>query len=178
MRYLLILLLAGCVHIRAASLYLDDYNPKLNRYVEIHQCSLPISVSFAGLSDQDAAKVKAGMAFWERWVGRTLFVEAYPAHLTFLNYTDTYYGRAGAITSSKWDANGCILSSVVLFMTPLDYWPEWKSAHIIEHELGHTMGLDDVDNRFHIMYRNATGVNAEEPSEGEIEALKRIYGKK
>lgn len=169
------LLLCSCVHVRANSLYTDFYNLAKNEYTELKQCKLPIPVSFDGLSNEDADKVRDGLRFWEVYAGRRLFIESYRAKVVFKNYNDIYYGDTGAVTSNFWNRNGCIIFSRVIFMHQLSTLAEWEQVFVIRHEIGHVLGLDDSDNRFNIMYRYVK-MNVDRPSDSEVKALRRFYG--
>jgi len=173
-RLLLSLFLCNCASIRSNNLYLDFYNQTEGRYIEIRQCSLPIAISFSGLSTSEENKVKRGLRFWEKYAGRRLFVESPNAAVVFENYPHEYYEFAGATTSSIWDSNGCFIFSVVRFMYRLDSFSEWEQDFIIRHEIGHLLGFSDSDDRFHIMYHHVK-INVDCPSDSELDALRRYY---
>ena len=174
-RLIFALMLNGCVHWRLSHSYMDFYEPKSQQYLELRQCSLPITVSFNSLMEHDKAKIRDGLSFWEHHAGQKLFVESNEARVVFENSTESYYGRAGGITHNTWDSKGCILLSRVKFMYPLASLSEWDAQFIVRHELGHVLGLDDSYDQLNIMYQ-FVDINVREPSNLEVKALRRFYG--
>ena len=176
-KLLLIMLLNGCVHIRRNDLYLDAFNASRQEYLDLHQCNLPIPVAFKGLSAVEKFQVIDGFNFWSTLAGQTLFVESTAPRLIISNYTEPYYGRTAAWATNYWDENGCIVASKIDFMYPLADLGEWHGSFVAKHELGHVLGLDDSDDRWHIMYRYVD-IHTGQAAESEISALKKYYDPK
>lgn len=175
-----ILLLTGCAHVRNNSLYIDTYNPQIKQYVDAHYCKLPIRV-YLDLPYNDSIRVKNGLAFWERYAGNQIFTvveKNEPYDAVFQNYLNEYHGPILGKTKNVLSRmDGCIFNSVVYFFNPLNTHNEWTADFLVRHEVGHVLGLDDSMDDYRIMYGYDNGLHPQEPTESEIKAVKRFYGK-
>lgn len=100
--------------------------------LELHQAALPVAIDCGDVDCGDAIDA------WQGWLGRPAFQLDDPARVTVVEaeLEPETYGAATLL----WDLTTGEIVSCAVELQAREWWPE-----VLEHELGHCLGLDDVE---------------------------------
>jgi predicted Zn-dependent protease len=135
--------------------------------------------------------VKRGFEYWNSVLGKTAFLatpglelepgETGTSWIILVGVESEYRKTSCAFTSLQWHTyNSCIFETWVKINPKcLDRKEAWLES-LIRHEAGHALGLRHSDELFELMYPTLQDSlqHPVDASEGEIRAVRKLYGVK